>query len=295
MAERFETGPAYTRFDRMLADVRPEVVHVLTPPASHSELAGRALDAGAHVLVEKPIAPTWDEYARMREGARAHRRLLCEDYNTRFSSAALGATSAWRSGRLGDVVSVDVAYGGVMPAGSAYDDRDVPHFAHALPGGPLQNFATHPLSLALPYLGPGVEIVPVWRSRDELRVGLAGPEAYGTVTVSGRAMPPHLMMTVRGTSGWLEADILTGRLHVGSGGSAGGETLRQGLAGLRCASTLAARKLAGRQETYQGLGTLIDSVHHAAVGDAPPPVALHEMDEVNAAMRAIFEDAGVCA
>ena len=113
VAERFETGPAYTDTARLLEETRPDVVHVLTPPASHGALVQQSLAAGAHVLVEKPIAPTWDEYVAMRDAARRHGRLLCEDYNTRFAPAALGARVAWQAGRIGDVVSVDVAYGGV--------------------------------------------------------------------------------------------------------------------------------------------------------------------------------------
>ena len=50
------------------------------------------------------------------------------------------------------------------------------------------------------------------------------------------------------------------------------------------------RKLAGRHDAYQGLGTLIDAFHRAAAGEAPPPVAVREMDEVNATMRAVFAE-----
>jgi hypothetical protein len=42
------------------------------------------------------------------------------------------------------------------------------------------------------------------------------------------------------------------------------------------------------------MGTLIDAFHRAAAGEAPPPVAVHEMDEVNATMRAVFAE-GVAA
>ena len=229
VAERFETGPAYTDMARMLDEARPDVVHVLTPPASHAALVRQSIEAGAHVLVEKPIAPTWDEYVGMREAAARHGRLLCEVYNTRFATAALAAFAAWQGGRIGEVVSVDVAYGGVMPADGPYADRDVPHFAHALPGGALQNFITHPLSLVLPYLGGCLEVATVQRrlvaafaSNDELRAVLAGPRASGTVTVSGHSRPPHLVLTVRGTAGWLEADILSARLRVGSEELGGG-------------------------------------------------------------------------
>jgi predicted dehydrogenase len=166
VAERFRTGPPYTDAAQMLDDARPDIVHVLTPPASHAELTMAALEAGAHVLVEKPIAPTWEEYAAMRAEATAQGRLLCENYNTRFSRAARSAEAAVAAGAIGEVVDVDAFYGGVMPADGPYGDRDVPHFAHALPGGALQNFLTHPLSLVLPYLGEPIEVAVLRRRLD---------------------------------------------------------------------------------------------------------------------------------
>ena len=295
VADRFDTGPAHTDAGAMLDEVRPEVVHVLTPPTSHAALALLSLEAGAHVLVEKPIAPTLDDYVRMREAAARHGRLLCEDYNTRFARAALAAQAAWRAGRIGEVVSVDVAYGGVMPAEGPYADRAVPHFAHGLPGGALQNFLTHPLSLALPYLGGCLEVAAVQRrlvagfgSNDELRAVLAGPRASGTITVSGHSRPPHLVLRVRGTEGWLEADVPAGRLRVGNEGSPVTAALRRGAGELWGGAALAGRKLAGRHDAYEGLGTLIDAFYRAVIGDAAPPVAVCEMDDVNTALHAVL-------
>src|SRR5262249_12673275 len=40
------------------ADANPDVAHILTPPASHAQLAVEALEMGCHVFVEKPMAPT---------------------------------------------------------------------------------------------------------------------------------------------------------------------------------------------------------------------------------------------
>src|SRR5205807_6964971 len=48
-----------------LAETSPDVIHILTPPASHCDLTLQALDMGCHVLVEKPMAITAEECARM--------------------------------------------------------------------------------------------------------------------------------------------------------------------------------------------------------------------------------------
>src|SRR4051812_31682396 len=49
---------AYPSLPALLAGAQPDVVHVCTPPGAHADGACEALDAGAHVYVEKPFALT---------------------------------------------------------------------------------------------------------------------------------------------------------------------------------------------------------------------------------------------
>jgi len=69
----------YERPEELLADPRVDLVAICTPTDSHVELALLALAAGKHVLVEKPVALTHAEVARLGAGARAAERrgLLC--------------------------------------------------------------------------------------------------------------------------------------------------------------------------------------------------------------------------
>jgi predicted dehydrogenase len=56
---RFGTGVTiYRDADALLKEVSPDVLHIVTPPVSHVELARLALEHGAHVYVEKPFALT---------------------------------------------------------------------------------------------------------------------------------------------------------------------------------------------------------------------------------------------
>ncbi|HET8622238.1 MAG TPA: Gfo/Idh/MocA family oxidoreductase, partial [Gemmatimonadales bacterium] len=57
-AERFKVPQIFAGLTEMMAAARPDVVHILTPPATHASLAVEALDGGAHVYVEKPMAVT---------------------------------------------------------------------------------------------------------------------------------------------------------------------------------------------------------------------------------------------
>ena len=107
---------------------------------SHRELAIAAFEAGAHVLVEKPAATTWRGTASCATAARAHEQLLVRELQ--LPLLAPPCAPRWTlhaDGELGDVLASTSASRGVM--GADYADGDArPHFAHALPGGALQNF-----------------------------------------------------------------------------------------------------------------------------------------------------------
>src|SRR5581483_8667194 len=55
LAERFQVKRADSKLADMLAEARPDVVHITTPPESHYPLAKACLEAGCHVYVEKPF------------------------------------------------------------------------------------------------------------------------------------------------------------------------------------------------------------------------------------------------
>lgn len=75
--------PVFDDFDRMVAETRPDVVLIGTPPATHAEYCLRALAAGAHVLCEKPFVASLDEADRVIEAAAAAGRGLALNHEFR--------------------------------------------------------------------------------------------------------------------------------------------------------------------------------------------------------------------
>src|SRR6266478_3943460 len=138
----------HTDVNALLRDVRPDTVHVLTPPPTHAVIAEKALRAGSHLFVEKPVTERADEYARLAELAREKKRILCADYSTLGMPVVMRALREVHSGDFGKLVAVHCVFagsegGGVIPYGSAA------HWAYLLPGGILQNNIDHPTSLVL--------------------------------------------------------------------------------------------------------------------------------------------------
>jgi predicted dehydrogenase len=74
--ERGTGLPAYDSFEELVARARPEIVVIATPPDSHADLCIRAVEAGAHVICEKPFVSTVEEADRVLSAAhRAGRRV----------------------------------------------------------------------------------------------------------------------------------------------------------------------------------------------------------------------------
>jgi predicted dehydrogenase/threonine dehydrogenase-like Zn-dependent dehydrogenase len=91
MATAKQWGAAYatTEFEQVLADKDVDAVIIATPHQMHADMALRALQAGKHVLVEKPLALEADELARITEWIQANARqalpVLMTGFNRRFS------------------------------------------------------------------------------------------------------------------------------------------------------------------------------------------------------------------
>jgi predicted dehydrogenase len=145
---RFD-APAFTSVDELLDRARPEVVSIATLPSAHRALTLRALDAGCHVLCEKPVAMSLDEAAEMVAAAERADRLLSICFEYRYWDEAVYLRRRIAAGDLGHVHHVRTWGGGV----------------HALPldpgrrtweatgGGVLTHWTIHNLDLALWLLG----------------------------------------------------------------------------------------------------------------------------------------------
>ncbi|MFA7386708.1 MAG: Gfo/Idh/MocA family oxidoreductase, partial [Thiohalobacteraceae bacterium] len=83
-----ESLPAATRFFSdpavMLREVKPDVVHVVTPPETHVAMARLALEQGAHVYVEKPFALSSADAQEILDFAREKDRKVCAGHQVLF-------------------------------------------------------------------------------------------------------------------------------------------------------------------------------------------------------------------
>lgn len=102
---------AYADLAALLADPAVEVVHLATPNRHHFAQARAVLEAGRHVVVEKPLAMTSAETAELvRLAAARPAQVAAVNYNVRFYPLCLDARARVRAGELGDVFHVTGSY-----------------------------------------------------------------------------------------------------------------------------------------------------------------------------------------
>lgn len=135
----------YSNVHELLNDPAIEVVHICTPNDTHAELSIAAMEAGKHVLCEKPMAKTAADARKMLEVSERTGRKLSIAYQNRFRADSRWLKEASLKGELGEIY---------VAKAHAVRRRAVPTWGVFLDvekqgGGPLIDIGTHALDLAL--------------------------------------------------------------------------------------------------------------------------------------------------
>jgi len=157
VGEEFGVAARYAEFEEMLEKEKPDAVVVATPNDLHAPVAVAALEAGAHVLCEKPLAHRLDAAREIAVAARKRRRFVMLDLSFRFTGGARTAKRFLESGRCGDLYHSSTYWART---------RGIPTWAQWFftaarsGGGPVIDLGVHRIDLALWFLGePAVERV----------------------------------------------------------------------------------------------------------------------------------------
>ena len=202
-AERYGIRSWFTDHRTMLREVRPDVVHVTTPPTSHFRLAMDALEAGAHVIVEKPATTTFDELEALARFAGERGLALVEDYNYLFNRAPLEILRRIESGEFGAVVHVEVLICLDILGPGGFADPNSPHPCLSLAGGAIADFLPHLASLAHLFVGPHRRASAVWTKRrpsvlpyDEFRAVVDAERGTASARLQ-RQLPARRLLAAR--------------------------------------------------------------------------------------------------
>jgi predicted dehydrogenase len=109
-ADQMGLPVAYASLDELLADDLVQVVHITTPNRLHYGMAKAVLQAGKHVVCEKPLAMNSQESAELVELAEEAGVVAAVNYNVRFYPLCLEARDMVQRGDVGEISSVCGSY-----------------------------------------------------------------------------------------------------------------------------------------------------------------------------------------
>ena len=109
IGRRYPAVRRTTSFDEVLADDTVDAVAIATPVGTHFDLASRALEAGKHVFVEKPLAASVAEAEALVVSARSRRLVLMPGHTFLYSPPVDVVRDLIHSGELGDVYFVSTS------------------------------------------------------------------------------------------------------------------------------------------------------------------------------------------
>ena len=188
-------------YEALAADPDVDVVYVATPHSRHCADSRLYLEAGKHVLCEKPLAVDQRQTARMVATARANNRFLMEALRSRFLPAYVELDRVLASGRIGEVRLVEADFGFAAPF-------DPTHrlFDPALGGGATLDLGVYPVQLAHLVLGPPDQVRAVGhrgRTGVDEQVAAVMHHARGAVAVVKAAVSTSMgcTATITGTEG----------------------------------------------------------------------------------------------
>ena len=223
----------YTDYKELLKDKSIDVVHVCTPNRSHSFITVDVLEAGKHVMCEKPMAKTSLEARKMLEAANRTGKKLTIGYQNRFRADSKYLKSTCENGDLGDIY---------FAKAHAIRRRAVPTWGVFLNefeqgGGPLIDIGTHALDLTLWMLdnyNPKYVVGNVYHklSKKENAANAWGPwdpskftvedSAFGFITMENGA-------TIVLESSWALNSLEVGEAQTSLCGTEGGADMKDGL------------------------------------------------------------------
>jgi len=305
-AERFGIPGYYTDSRVMLSEVRPDVVHITTPPTSHFPLAMAALDAGAHVIVEKPIALNYTEAEALAYRASEQGRVLVENHNYVFNAATQQIRQLLVSGEFGDITHVEVFVClNVLGVEGSYERATAHHSAFDIPGGAIADFLTHLASIAYTFIGAHHWARASWARKfrsplpyDEFRALVEGERGSATLAFSANTQPDAFWLRVYGTKMQAVANLFERRLTVSRLYDcpkpliAFKNALQEAKDLRKSAYSTLLHKINGSPGAYDGLWQLLTTTYRSLNAGAPPPVSITQLLAVNRLVSDLRADGG---
>lgn len=213
----------YTTVEEMLKKSEVNFVIIITPHNTHAKLAIQCLNAGRHVVCEKPLAITTDECDAMIAAAKKKKVLLSTYHNRHWDGIILQAMEYVRGGQLGSIVRVDTEMGGWNRPGDWWRS------SKSISGGLLYDWGVHLLEYTLQIVNSDIQEVSgylwsgIWAPQSPWKNDTIEDEgqimvryssgAWSTLRMTSiESAPAKYFLRITGAKGQYFSDFRTGEL-----------------------------------------------------------------------------------
>lgn len=198
---------AFDSYGDLLADRGIDVVYNALPPSEHARWSIAALDAGKHVLCEKPAAMNAAEARGMVEAAARNGRRLLEAFHDHYHPLTRRVIEVVKSGELGQVERIEGSFVAPIP----YEPVSIRHDP-SVGGGALMDLGCYPVHWLRAVMGEEPAVIAAEMTANPLgadqtiEAELAFASATGRIFASMTAESFSASLTVHGTEGVLEVE-----------------------------------------------------------------------------------------
>ena len=294
-ARRFDVPSAYDDVRDMLEREKPDFVDICTPPRTHADIAAMALEAGAHVLIEKPMAMSVEECDRIIEAETESGKRVGVVHSELFYPPLVEARKRVQRGDIGEFKGMRI----LRSVSVDYMTANADHWANRLPGGVIGETGPHLVYHTLAFINPirhvwvhARKLMPQypWSPFDDYRIELIGEHATSSIVFSCTNHHWAAPIDIWGSDGLLRVDLQGKTLVRSDRPDLSPKTI--GISSIREAAQIAvgtfttsARFLAGRfRNTHE---ILIEEFFDRAVRGLAPPVTSQEGRETVRVMNTI--------
>ncbi|HXJ06269.1 MAG TPA: NAD-dependent epimerase/dehydratase family protein [Candidatus Acidoferrum sp.] len=285
LAARFSIPKVFHSMEAMIKE-GVDVIHILTPPDTHAQLAIAALKNGCHVLVEKPLAINAEEVDRISDAAEATKKSLCVNHSMLYDRFVSKALSLVRSGAIGVPLSFDYFRSSEYPP---YRGGPLP--VHYQDGGyPFLDQGVHALYLAESFLGAIEDVKSFYGAHggdsnllfDEWRVAAQCQRGTANIQISWNVRPLQNWFVVQGTKGVIRANLFamwvthTPHLPLPKAPARALQAMTEGLSICAQVPANVARFALKKIVQYDGLHSLVAVFYNALQTGAPMPVPVEQ-------------------
>lgn len=288
LALKIKNAKVYADINAMLAHGKPDVIHICTPVDTHAELARQAIQAGVHVLVEKPLAQSSPLVIELYQLAKAKKVMICPIHQFCFQPGVEKTAIALKS--FGKPLRIDF---NIASAGA--NNRPESEFNDV-----IEDILPHPLSL-LRHFWPNQHFdCRNWLIKQTAAGELLILGDYNRIAlslyISMSSRPTRCQFSIQTSTGTLHTDLFHGYMVKEVGNVSRTQKIFQPLVFAAksfffCAMNLIRRALI-RQPAYPGLPELISSFYSSVIHQTHMPISIEDAvaiatarDEIAAMMK----------